>query len=301
MNTTHIDFAFEDVGASDDLASIKSALYIICSEFGIVSRLDVLSARKDAPAGDIAIIFDTDYVPGRRLLKQLVAPIYSSEIDYLADEFRELVVEKKHGSSMSKNHRFDVLPDQFGGEDRRCSTRPLISFSSVHTDKDIHCPQALFINGSMDSGEGNHFTGLFVQGSMCLGANSAIAPTVRADPSLAQADFNDLHGAISQWDILGRRFGRRMVKLTLVVFLTSFGMNGRLFPLKYLLRILCVTQSFALVFFWLQPIGFPYDIANHANDLAIMGYVLIFVALYCLGSQYRTGSGNKLARATHPY
>jgi hypothetical protein len=38
--------AFEDLGASNDLVSIKSALHRICSAFGIVSRLDVLLARQ---------------------------------------------------------------------------------------------------------------------------------------------------------------------------------------------------------------------------------------------------------------
>jgi hypothetical protein len=74
--------------------------------------------------------------------------------------------------------------------------------------------------------------------------------------------------------------------LTLVVFMISFGMNGRMFPLKYLLRILCVIQGFALVFFWLQPSGFPYDISNHVNDLAIMGYVLLMAIPVMLALGY---------------
>lgn len=46
MHTNQLKSAFEDLGASDDLVSIKSALHIICSEFGIVSRLDVMLARQ---------------------------------------------------------------------------------------------------------------------------------------------------------------------------------------------------------------------------------------------------------------
>ncbi len=73
--------------------------------------------------------------------------------------------------------------------------------------------------------------------------------------------------------------------LMVLAFAASFALNGRLFPLKYLVRILCVVQGFALVFFGLQPGGFPYDIASHANDLANMGYVLLLAipAMLALG------------------
>lgn len=63
--------------------------------------------------------------------------------------------------------------------------------------------------------------------------------------------------------------------ITLAAFFASFTMNGRMFPLKYLVRILCVVQGFSLIFFWLQPASYPYDISDHANDLASMGYVLL--------------------------
>lgn len=46
MHTNQLKVAFEDLGASDDLVSIKSALHVICSEFGTASRLDVLLARQ---------------------------------------------------------------------------------------------------------------------------------------------------------------------------------------------------------------------------------------------------------------
>ena len=46
MHTNHLKSAFEALGASEDLVSIKSALYLICSEFGVVRRLDVLLGRQ---------------------------------------------------------------------------------------------------------------------------------------------------------------------------------------------------------------------------------------------------------------
>ena len=63
--------------------------------------------------------------------------------------------------------------------------------------------------------------------------------------------------------------------ISLAAFAASFRMNGRMFPLKYLVRILCVVQGYALLFFWLQPSRYPYNISNHANELAHMGYVLL--------------------------
>ncbi len=46
MKANQMKAAYERLGTSDDLVSIKSALHMICSEFGAVSRLDVLLARQ---------------------------------------------------------------------------------------------------------------------------------------------------------------------------------------------------------------------------------------------------------------
>lgn len=84
---------------------------------------------------------------------------------------------------------------------------------------------------------------------------------------------------------------------TLVAFLTSFAMSGRMFPLKYLVRILCVIQGLALAFFWLFPASFPYNIANHANDLASMGNVLLLAIPVMLALGYyvlNIGLGTKI-------
>lgn len=113
-----------------------------------------------------------------------VAPNYTSEIDHFADDFREIALARMAGTPAPTNQRFDFLPAIFNGADWKRAKRPLISFSSVQTAKGVHCPQALFISGSMDSGEGNRFTGLFVQGSMRLGANSEIVEWAHADEAM---------------------------------------------------------------------------------------------------------------------
>ena len=46
MHANQLKAAFEDLSTNDDLVSIKSALHVICSEFGTVSRLDVLLAKQ---------------------------------------------------------------------------------------------------------------------------------------------------------------------------------------------------------------------------------------------------------------
>lgn len=63
--------------------------------------------------------------------------------------------------------------------------------------------------------------------------------------------------------------------LVLALFASSFAMNGRAFPLKYLARIVCAVQGAALAYFFIFPNAYPYTITNHINDLASMVYVLL--------------------------
>lgn len=74
--------------------------------------------------------------------------------------------------------------------------------------------------------------------------------------------------------------------LTLAAFMATFALNGRMFPLKYLVRILCVVQALALFYFWFFPADYPYAIPNHANDLASMGYVLLLAIPVMLALGY---------------
>jgi hypothetical protein len=46
VHTNQLKAAFDGLGRSDDLVSIKAALHRICSDFGIVTRMDVLLARQ---------------------------------------------------------------------------------------------------------------------------------------------------------------------------------------------------------------------------------------------------------------
>jgi hypothetical protein len=74
--------------------------------------------------------------------------------------------------------------------------------------------------------------------------------------------------------------------LVLALFASSFGMNGRAFPLKYLARIVCAVQGAALAYFFIFPNAYPYTIANHINDLASMIYVLLVAVPVMLSVGY---------------
>ena len=113
-----------------------------------------------------------------------VAPNYTSEIDHFADEFRSIALARMAGTSARAIQRFDFVPALFNSADWKHAKRPLISFSSVRTEERVQCPQTLFISGNMDGGEENRFTGLFVQGSMRLGANSEIVEWAHADEAM---------------------------------------------------------------------------------------------------------------------
>lgn len=106
---------------------------------------------------------------------------YSTDINHFADEFRDIVLAKKAGNLEAERRRFDLFPPVLTGANLMHNKRSLISFSSVQTEKGIDCPQPLFISGSMDSGEENSFSSLYVQGSLRLGANSEIAEWAHSD------------------------------------------------------------------------------------------------------------------------
>ena len=125
---------------------------------------------------------------------------------------------------------------------------------------------------------------------MPLGASSAGAAATKL--GLSWQAGNPLLDLPSGWTMV------MTALFTLAAFLTSFAMNGRMFPLKYLVRIVCVVQAMAVVFFWFQPVRFPYNIANHANDLASMGYVLLLAIPVMLALGYyvlNIGLGAKIA------
>ena len=77
--------------------------------------------------GDIAIIFDADYVPGRGLLKQLVAPFFDPEVGAVMGRVvpinsgtnlltRMLDLERSGGYQVDQQARMNMnLLPQYGG------------------------------------------------------------------------------------------------------------------------------------------------------------------------------------------
>jgi hypothetical protein len=63
--------------------------------------------------------------------------------------------------------------------------------------------------------------------------------------------------------------------ITLAGLALSLTMKGVSLPLKYPLRIVCVVQLIAVVYFWWVPGNFPYSIARHSEELMTIGYVIM--------------------------
>lgn len=62
--------------------------------------------------------------------------------------------------------------------------------------------------------------------------------------------------------------------ITLAGLLLSLTMKGATLPLKYPLRIVCIVQLVATVYFWWLPGSFPYNMARHSEELLTVGYVV---------------------------
>ena len=74
--------------------------------------------------------------------------------------------------------------------------------------------------------------------------------------------------------------------VTVLAFAASFRMTRATFPLKYPVQIISVIQAVALLYFWLTPATFPYNIARHSEELMTIGYVVILIAPVMLGMGY---------------
>jgi hypothetical protein len=72
----------------------------------------------------------------------------------------------------------------------------------------------------------------------------------------------------------------------LIAFALSLRMNNAKLPLKYPIRIVCVVQFIALVYFWLTPDSFPYSIARHSEELMTIGYVVMLATPVMLAVGY---------------
>ncbi|CAN7407005.1 hypothetical protein LJR189_002478 [Acidovorax delafieldii] len=63
--------------------------------------------------------------------------------------------------------------------------------------------------------------------------------------------------------------------LTVVAWGLALRLRGRWLPAQYLVRVLCVVQALALLYFWFAPMPFPHLVLNHVMDLLDAGYLLI--------------------------
>ncbi len=74
--------------------------------------------------------------------------------------------------------------------------------------------------------------------------------------------------------------------VTLALLALSLVMKGAVLPLKYPLRIACVVQAVAVVYFWWIPGTFPYSVARHSEELMTIGYVVMLATPVMLAVGY---------------
>lgn len=63
--------------------------------------------------------------------------------------------------------------------------------------------------------------------------------------------------------------------LVIGAFASTWWMSDRQVPLKYLVRLLCVVQASALLFFMFVPTNFPYSMTGHLASMLNAGYYLM--------------------------
>lgn len=113
-----------------------------------------------------------------------IAANYTNDIDHFADEFRDIALARMDGRAVLASSRFDVVSETLSDMDWACVKRPVISLHAIQSSRAIVCPQALFVAGDIACGENNRFSGLYVQGSMRLGAKSEIVNWAHADAAM---------------------------------------------------------------------------------------------------------------------
>lgn len=60
-----------------------------------------------------------------------------------------------------------------------------------------------------------------------------------------------------------------------VAWALSLRLRGRWLPAQYLIRVLCVVQALALLYFWFAPMPFPHQLLSHVTDLLDAGFLLM--------------------------
>ena len=87
--------------------------------------------------------------------------------------------------------------------------------------------------------------------------------------------------------------------VTLIGFALSLRMKNAMLPLKYPLRIVCVLQLAALLYFWFTPANFPYSIARHSEELMTIGYAVILATPVMLAMGYYILNQSLLIKLFH--
>lgn len=87
--------------------------------------------------------------------------------------------------------------------------------------------------------------------------------------------------------------------VTLIGFVLSLRMKNAMLPLKYPLRIICVLQLAALLYFWFTPANFPYSIARHSEELMTIGYAVILATPVMLAMGYYILNQSLLIKLFH--
>ncbi|RYF01879.1 MAG: hypothetical protein EOO32_02200 [Comamonadaceae bacterium] len=74
--------------------------------------------------------------------------------------------------------------------------------------------------------------------------------------------------------------------VVLALLWLSMQMRKESLPLKYPLRIVCMVQASALVYFCFVPEQFPYTISRHSEELMFIGYVMLLATPVMLAAGY---------------
>lgn len=74
--------------------------------------------------------------------------------------------------------------------------------------------------------------------------------------------------------------------VTVLVVLGSFLLRGRLLPIGYALRLAAMIQATALLFFWLRPWPFPYDLPGYVVTMQVAALTTIAIVPVILGLTY---------------
>ena len=79
----------------------------------------------------------------------------------------------------------------------------------------------------------------------------------------------------------------------------SLNMKNKTLPLKYPLRIVCVVQLVALLYFWFLPGSFPYSVARHSEELMTIGYTVMLATPVMLAVGYYILNQSLLIKLFH--